>query len=51
MAGSTEDLLKLAVSRGIISEAQHAELSALAAEGGGTAVRELPRGFKWVTVA
>lgn len=48
---TTEDLLRLAVSRGLITPAQQASLLELQAEGAGSGLREMPRGFNWVTIA
>jgi hypothetical protein len=47
---TTEALLQRALSRGLITPEQHASILALAAEDG-AGVREMPRGFNWVTVA
>lgn len=47
---SPDDLLRLAVDRGLITEAQRASILALGAESGPWP-REVPRGFNWVTVA
>ena len=50
MPVTPEALLQRALSRGLITPEQHASILALAAEDG-AGVREMPRGFNWVTVA
>ncbi|HEY5547102.1 MAG TPA: hypothetical protein VIK50_13705 [Gemmatimonadaceae bacterium] len=50
MPRSIDDFLQQALSRGMITAAQHASLVSLATEDGAV-LREMPRGFNWVTIA
>ena len=50
MPRSIDQFLQTALARGVISAEQHASLVALATEET-TPLREVPRGFNWVTVA